>query len=102
MQEQINRLPFTIPLLLNRCQYVQALVDLGCGCFSAIDDQLAASVRAEIIRIPPRKVRLAVGGVKEGIINQIVIITYDINGWRARGTAYVLPQLTYSIILGRL
>ena len=97
----MNGSPFTIPLLLDGCQYVRALVDSGCGCFGAIDDQLAASVGAEIIRIPPRKVRLAVGGVEEGVINQIAMITYDIDGWRARGAAYVLPQLTYSIILGR-
>jgi predicted aspartyl protease len=97
----IDGSPFLIPLFLNKVQYVDALVDSGCTCFCAISPTLARRVKAEILHIPPRKLRQAVGTRKEVHISQIALFQYDLDGWESRGAAYVVPGLDHDVILGR-
>jgi transposase InsO family protein len=93
---------FLIPLFLNKLEHVKALVDLGCECFSAINEKVAKRVGSSFIDIPPRALQQAAGPLHNTRITQMVVVNYDVDGWAARMVAYVVLGLAHDIILGKL
>lgn len=97
----LNDPPFFIPLLLGGVENVQAMVDSGCQCFSAVEEKLARRIGRNFIDIPPRPLQHAQGIAKGTRISQLVALDYDLDGWRSQLLAYVVPCLSHQLILGR-
>ncbi|KAI0993381.1 hypothetical protein K3495_g14803, partial [Podosphaera aphanis] len=76
------------------------MVDTGCLCFSVVDENLVRSNDLCSEVIPPRQMRLADGKKTNGI-NRIARFEMDIDGRKEQVWSYVMPNLAYSIILGK-
>lgn len=87
-----------ISVLVSDVRHVDILVDTGCECFAAISPKMAEALASERIAIPPRELRQAAGAPPGSIIGEIVVLNYDIIGWRQRLHAYIIPGLYRDLI----
>jgi len=92
--------PFQVPVLLNDAGFVDALIDSGCQCFSAVRSDVAERLGGEFMDIPPRSLQGAEGQPGLGVISRLWVVPYDIDGWRSQLVAYVVPRLAHDLILG--
>ncbi|KAI0995278.1 hypothetical protein K3495_g12904 [Podosphaera aphanis] len=76
------------------------MVDTGCLCFSVIDEGLVRKYGLYSERIPQRHLRLADGSKAIGI-TQIAHIKLDVDGRIEQIWGYVMPNLSFPIILGK-
>jgi hypothetical protein len=96
--------PFVVDVRLNGTDFVPGLVDLGCLCYSAISEKLFRSLRLPSLRISPRRLEGAAGKNAESttILDTVTYAAIDIDGHQqARIFFYVVPGLTYDLILGK-
>lgn len=89
-----------IPLILNGVEYVSAMVDSGCECFGVISEALTSRLGLETLRVPTRRLDRA-GVIVGKPIERIAFFKYDIDGYKAQGAAYVVPDWNKTLYLGR-
>jgi transposase InsO family protein/predicted aspartyl protease len=89
-----------VPVFLDNVTFVQALVDSGCDCYSAIDEALVDRMGLPTIPIPERQLRQATGHGPTALLTHMTIFNYDLDGWKSRAVAYVVPNLHRDLILG--
>lgn len=93
--------PFLVDIRLNGTDFTTGLVDYGCLCYAAINEQLFRSLKLPQIPIPPRKVENATDNPNT-VIDTVTYVSVDIDGHqRQRVFFYVILKLNYSIILGK-
>lgn len=95
--------PFLVDVRLNGTDFVTGLVDSGCLCYSAMSERLFRSLRLPSLKIAPRRLEGAAGKNAEPttILNTITYASIDIDGHQQeRVFFYVVPGLTYDLILG--
>ncbi|KAI0992221.1 hypothetical protein K3495_g15965 [Podosphaera aphanis] len=98
--ENLNSPPLLIDCLINSSFFVKAMIDTGCLCFSVLDEDLVRTNKLYSEVITPRLMRLA-DGQKSNRITQIARVEVDIDGIKEQIWGYVMPNLAYSIILGK-
>lgn len=76
------------------------MVDTGCLSYSVIDECLARKNKLQLIRIEPLSLQLA-NGKTNTTINFIAQVVLDIDGRRETTWSYVVPKLSYPMILGK-
>jgi hypothetical protein len=101
LTSRLNGSPFLVPIFLHNTNFVEALIDSGCDCYSAIDKALVDRLGLETIAIPQRHLRQASGLNPTTVISHMVLFDYDLDGWRSRAVAYVVENLDRDVILGR-
>jgi hypothetical protein len=71
-----------VDVRLNRTKFVNRLIDLGCLCYSAINEQLFQSLRLPSIKISPRQLEEAAGKNAElsTVLDTVTYASIDING----------------------
>lgn len=93
--------PFLVDIRLNGTDFTTGLVDYGCLCYAAMNEELFRSLKLPRIPIPPRKLENATGDPNTAI-DTVTFASVDIDGHqRQRIFFYVVPKLNYSIILGK-
>ena len=93
--------PFLVDVRLNGTDFTTGLVDYGCLCYAAINDQLFRSLKLPRISISPRKLENAAGN-PDIVIDTVTYASVDIDGHQQeRMFFYVIPGLNYDIILGK-
>ncbi|KNG46626.1 hypothetical protein TW65_06673 [Stemphylium lycopersici] len=78
--------------------------ELRCLCYSAINEQLFRSLRLPSIKITPRQLEEAAGKNAEPttMLDTITYASIDIDGHQQKRVFfYVVPGLTYDVILGK-
>ncbi|KAA8610945.1 CHAT domain-containing protein [Pyrenophora tritici-repentis] len=96
--------PFVLDVRLNGTDFVTGLVDSGCLCYSAINEQLFRSLRLPSIKIAPRQLEEAAGKNAEPstVLDTVTYASIDIDGHQQKRVFfYVVPGLTYDVILGK-
>jgi predicted aspartyl protease len=96
--------PFLVDIRLNGTNFVPGLVDSGCLCYSAISKKLFQSLRLPSLRISPRQLEGAARKNAESTttLDTVTYATIHIDGHQqARVFFYVVPGLTYDLILGK-
>ena len=96
--------PFIVDVRLNGTDFVTGLVDSGCLCYSAISEKLFGSLRLPSLSISPRRLEKAAGKNAEPatILDTVTYASIDIDGHQqTRVFFYVVPGLTYDVILGK-
>ncbi|KAI1676147.1 Pol protein [Pyrenophora tritici-repentis] len=96
--------PFVVDVRLNGTDFVTGLVDSGCLCYSAINEQLFRSLRLPSIKIAPRQLEEAAGKNAEPstVLDTVTYASIDIDGHQQKRVFfYVVPGLTYDVILGK-
>lgn len=78
---------------------MDALVDSGCDCYSAVNEPLARSLKLPRIPITPRTLKEAVS--EQGVIKEMTYLEVDLDGYKHRIWAYIIPKLSHPIILGK-
>jgi predicted aspartyl protease len=84
--------------------FVTGLVDSGWLCYSAINEQLFRSLRLPTIKIAPRQFEEAARKNAEPstVLDTVTSASMDINGYQQKRVFfYVVPGLTYDVILGK-
>ena len=79
--------------------FFEALIDLGCECYAAVSERTARSLKLPRFDIEPRRLKEATN--MKGIIRYITYFEADIDGYRQRVWAYIVPGLNHEIILGK-
>ncbi|KAI1687666.1 Pol protein [Pyrenophora tritici-repentis] len=96
--------PFVLDVRLNGTDFVTGLVDSGCLCYSAINEQLFRSLRLPSIKIAPRQLEEAAGKNAEPstVLDTVTYASIDIDGHQQKRVFfYVVPGLNYDVILGK-
>ena len=81
--------------------FVDAFVDSGCLCFCAVSQAYAQRTHMSRIDIPKRELKLAQNQPETYAITQTASFELDVGGWSQEDWAYVIPDLSYDIILGK-
>lgn len=76
------------------------MVDTGCLSYSVIDERLARNNKLNLTRIEPLTLQLA-NGKTNSTINYITQLNLDIDGRKESVWSYIVPNLSYSMILGK-
>jgi predicted aspartyl protease len=93
-----------VDVRLNSTDFATRLVNSGCLCYSAINEQLFRSLRLPSIKIAPRQLEEAAGKNAElsTVLDTVTYASIDIDGHQqTRVFFYVVPGLTYDVILGK-
>jgi predicted aspartyl protease len=96
--------PFVVDVRLNGTKFVNGLVDSGCLCYSAINEQLFRSLRLPSIKISPRQLEEAAGKNAEPstVLDTVSYASIDIDGHQQKRVFfYVVPGLAYDVVLGK-
>ncbi|KAI0568151.1 hypothetical protein Alg215_12334, partial [Pyrenophora tritici-repentis] len=70
-KQKMDSDPFVLDVRLNGTDFVTGLVDSGCLCYSAINEQLFRSLRLPSIKIAPRQLEEAAGKNAEPVIGMV-------------------------------
>lgn len=99
----MNGDPFLMNVRVNETDFVTGLVDSGCLCYSAISEHLFQSLRLPFLKITPRQLKGAAGKNAEPttILDTVAYASINIDGHQQKRVFfYVVPGLTYNLILG--
>ena len=92
---------FYAETLVNDVHLVQALIDSGSGSYALMSEEYARKIKLDTIPIHPRPVEGVVAGMN-GEIRKVARLDIDMGGYRMRRVfAYILPEQTDDLILGR-
>ncbi len=98
--EKLNSQPLLLDCLINNSFYTKAMVDTGCLCFSVIDEGFVRQHKIFSERITPRYLRLA-DGSRANQISRIARIKIDQDGRQELIWGYMMPKLSFPMILGK-
>lgn len=76
------------------------MIDTGCLCFSVFNESLVRKNNLKTVELSSRPLRLADGNIGASITH-MACADIDIDGQREKIWGYVLPKLTYPLILGK-
>jgi hypothetical protein len=96
--------PFVVDVRLNGTDFVTGLVNSGCLCYSAINEQLFRSLRLPLIKIALRQLEEAARKNAElsTVLDTVTYASIDIDSHQQKRVFfYVVPGLTYDVILGK-
>jgi predicted aspartyl protease len=91
--------PFAVSLLLNKQCYALALIDSGCSSYGLINSRFASQQSFERIPIAPRPISGFSASVRSQI-TEVAKVEVDIDGYREEAFFYIIPDLSYDVILG--
>jgi hypothetical protein len=74
-------------------------VDQGCECYAAVSERITRRLDLPLFPIEPRRLKEATSSEK--LISSITCLEADLDGYRHRVWAYVIPNLRYEVILGK-
>jgi len=77
-----------------------ALIDEGCQCYAAINGDLVKGLKLRFVSHESREVKGASSFMKSSKIEGVVAFFMRIAGFRQKVYAYVVPGLTFPLILG--
>ena len=86
-------------LLQNTCRTF-ALVDEGCQCYAAINKDLAIGLGLTYVTDECRSITGASKSIRYAKSKGVVAFFIEINGFRENTYAYVIPDLSFLLILG--
>jgi predicted aspartyl protease len=93
--------PTVIKACINGIHLTQALVDLGCDCYAAIDEELFQKLNLPLIEIGDRRLKGASGAMGNSLISGVTYAMLEIHGYTQLVYFYVVPMLDSPIILGK-
>ena len=91
--------PFTVSLLLNKQCYALALIDSGCSSYGLINSRFVSQQSFERISITPRLISGFSASVHSEI-TEVVKVEVDTDGYKEEAFFYIVPNLSYDVILG--
>lgn len=94
-----GNLVFTDVVLQNKVK-TSALIDEGCQCYAAINGDLAEGLGLTYVSREDRKIKGASAAMQGSKIHGVVAFRMVINGFSQTVYAYVVPGLSFPVILG--
>jgi predicted aspartyl protease len=91
--------PFAVSLLLDKQCYALALIDSGCSSYGLISSRFASQQSFERILITPRPISGFSSSVRSQI-TEVAKVEVDLDGHKEEAFFYVVPNLSYDVILG--
>ena len=92
---------FYADALLDKVQYVRALIDNGSQSYATISERAAYRLRLPKTPIEPRTISGVLGGMK-GQLTHVIYFDLDVGGHKTRRVwAYIVPRLSEDLIFGR-
>jgi len=92
--------PVFTDVILNGTSSVSALIDEGCQCYAAIHGDLVKQLGLQLVDDAPRRMRGATEAMKDSRILGVVGLRVGIGGFHQTVYAYVVPKLSFPLILG--
>jgi hypothetical protein len=77
-----------------------ALIDEGCQCYAAINEDLAKGLGLRFLSFEKREVKGASSAMKSSIIEGVVAFRMELVGFSQTVYAYVVPDPAFPLILG--
>ncbi|KAI0994388.1 hypothetical protein K3495_g13794, partial [Podosphaera aphanis] len=99
----MNGTSFVIDTLINNLISVPTLIDNGCECLAAVSNSIVRKARLPRLQISPRKLTKATNDNqgKSELITEMTKMEIDIDGYKRTLYAYIIPQLSHGLILGK-
>lgn len=93
---------FHTTALIDDYSQARALVDPGSAAYALISKTLATRLRLPLLPVPPRRLQGAQGISSEEGVSHVTSFSLDIGAHKnGKAFAYVVPNLTEDLILGR-
>ena len=96
----MDTVPTLVPVNVNTRTH-SALVDEGCLCYAAVSEAVVREAKIPIHPLPGKKAKGPIADMGTAEITGFTCFSLDIMGYTRLVYAYVIPRLSYSVILGK-
>ena len=101
VKEVVDSSPFIIDAVIDVALPTGVFVDSGCLSYCVVNASFARKRSLKRFSVPPRQLQLAAGEAPKPTIREVVEFDLDIDGWTKRTVGYVIPDLMFTVILGK-